>query len=177
MPAPPPLHPRPLPPTVPPLPPVAPPLPPPPQPLPPAAPPLLLILPHLPRPPCAPAVRLVPTCVPPLPAGRKNGRTLLNFTFLPEHKLTLLQCVSEHDAHRVGHGQLDKLFKKVRDTCIENMAPSVWDSHVKPTVKTLRDKFPAMTRERRVNDRENTAASDIVEDITETYQLLDDLIH
>lgn len=116
--------------------------------------------------------------VPPLPvqARTQSTRGLTKFTFDQKDKMTLVQSVAEHGAHLAAHGHLDRLFEKVKDTFIENIPPSTWLQHVKPSVKTLRDKFRAMMRDRRRVDHENSAASGIAEDITEVNQLLDDLI-
>lgn len=155
--------------------------------LPPQAPPLPLVLPQQrASQPSPPPRRVVPNevidlgidTVPALPVNARvqSTRGLSKFIFDDKDKLTLVQSVAEHEAHLAAHGHLDRLFEKVRETFIENIPPSTWLQHVKPTVKTLRDKFRAMTRDRRRVDHENAAASGIAEEISEVDQLLDDLI-
>lgn len=83
----------------------------------------------------------------------------------------------EYKALCTGHGQLDKLFAKVMETFIENIDHFAWIRHVEPTIETLGDKFRPMIRDGREVDRENASASGIAENVNETDQLLDDLIH
>lgn len=59
---------------------------------------------------------------------------------------------------------------------MENVAPSAWNGHVKPTIKILRNNFRSMNRDCRKVERENASASGIAENINETDQLLDDII-
>lgn len=48
---------------------------------------------------------------------------------------------------------------------------------MKPPIKTLRDKFRLMMKERRTVNRENATSSGIDEKLTDIDQLMDDLIH
>lgn len=91
---------------------------PPDAPLSPAGPPLPPIQPPLPRPPCASGVSLSPSCVHPLPTGSQNSIILLKFTFVSEHKLTLLQCIAYHDASRGPRPSLQALHK-VHDNFVD----------------------------------------------------------
>ena len=91
-------------------------------------------------------------------------------------KLLLLQSVQEHNAHRAGHGQQDKLFEDVLKTFIQNIPDTMWGTMQKPVVKTLRDKFRMMMRARRAENRRKEAASGNLEVGSDVDQLLDDLI-
>lgn len=73
--------------------------------------------------------------------------------------------------------QVDKSSMKVRETFVKNVAPPVWEEYVKPTVKTLRDKFQAMMLDHRDVDRTNASTSGLYEDISEADQMLEYLIH
>lgn len=88
----------------------------------------------------------------------------------------LVQCVTEHESHRVGHGQLNTVFEKVHLTFISNVDWSTWTHCVKPSVKTLREKLRALIRARRSIDSSNAAVSAISKEITELDQILGDLI-
>lgn len=92
-------------------------------------------------------------------------------------KFLLVQCVREHDAHRAGHGELDRKFQQVLDTFIENLPNTMWCTMQKPAVKTLRDKYRGLVKDRKAKVASNLAESGIVEDISELDQLLDDLMH
>ena len=98
------------------------------------------------------------------------------FIFREDTKMLLVRSVMEHSAHLGEHGTLDVLFEKVRDTFIANMCPSTWVTTAKPSVKTLRDKLRTLLKERRAINKVNAAASGIREEISETNELLDDII-
>lgn len=165
--------------------------PPPPPPLPPTLPPAR-VDPAPPMPPTLPPTDVTPaleraemelevnevasTVVPPLHRKKPTPRTKTKFTFSVENKLLLAQSVATHSAHLAEHGHLDEEFEKVRLTFLENLPKSTWETVSVPGVKTLRDKFRAMIRARRIADRSNASASGISEEITETDQVLDDLI-
>lgn len=89
-------------------------------------------------------------------ARKQSTRDLSNFIFDKKRKMTLVQSVAEHEAHLVAHGLLDRRFEKVRETLIEKMPPATWLQQVKPSVKTLRDKFRTMKRYRRQVDCSET---------------------
>lgn len=90
--------------------------------------------------------------------------------------MVLVKRVAERNAHLTAHGQLDRLFEKVRETFVSSLSPSTLLTHVKLSVKTLRGKFGSLERDRRSTNKINTAASGISEEIIDLYQLLDDLI-
>lgn len=94
-------------------------------------------------------------------------------------KLLLLECVKQHGAHKVGHCELDKRYRyqRVLDTFLANIPESSWVSMRKPSIKTLRDKYRNMVKERKAVVEANMASSEIVDDSTEFDRLLDDLIH
>lgn len=145
--------------------------PPPPPPMPPTLPPA-----HVGQSPEGEDASATPAVVPPLNQTSVAPRPLSRFNFNIQSKLTLVQSVGAHGAHVAEHGHLDAVFEEVRKTFIQNLPPSTWTTHSKPSVKTLRDKFRYMMRARRTVDRSNAGASGIAEDITETDQVLDDLI-
>lgn len=102
---------------------------------------------------------------------------LRKFTFTKEIRLTMLQAVRLHNAHRAPHGKKDDHFTKVLETVLANLPSSLWDSMQKPTMKTMRDKLRSMMVDRRGTNKRNANSSGIAETIGPAEQLLDDFIH
>lgn len=100
---------------------------------------------------------------------------LRKFAYTKQLKLILLQSVRQHDAHRAQHGKMDECFSKVLDTFTSNAASSAWDTMVKPTVKTLRDKFRSMMADRKSANSMMVGQSGVTEEVGPIEQLLDDL--
>lgn len=101
---------------------------------------------------------------------------LQKFTFDDDTELILLHCDGKHGTHMGGRGHLVKLFEKVRDKFLLNIPSETWSRQLKPTVKTLREKFRALLCTRPTVDCSNTAASGIAEDLTEVDHLSNDSI-
>lgn len=91
-------------------------------------------------------------------------------------KLLLLSNVRENGAHRVSRGELDKKFESVLEDFIKNCPRRLWTYMNKPTVKTLRDNFRALLRDRRSVVASNTKSSGIVENISNIDVMTDDII-
>lgn len=98
------------------------------------------------------------------------------FLFCECLKLLLCQCVQQPDAHLVGHGQQDKVFKEVLETFVTSIDGSVKNIMQKRSVKNLRDKFRNMLRARRSKYKANKVSSENLELVSDLDQLLDDLI-
>ncbi|PXF49502.1 hypothetical protein BWQ96_00818 [Gracilariopsis chorda] len=90
--------------------------------------------------------------------------------------MLLLKCVRTTDAHRAKHGDHDRKYEEVRSAFIENIPGCIWKYQCQPSIKTLRDKMRTMMAQRRKENREDTAASGIAEELTDFERLLDELI-
>lgn len=64
-------------------------------------------------------------------------------------KHTLLQSVQHHNMHLAPHGKKDKSFAKVMEIIVSNIPHFAFTQMQKSSVKTVRDKFLSMIRERR----------------------------
>lgn len=101
---------------------------------------------------------------------------LQKFQFNRAHKVLLVKCVRQHDAHRGEHGQLDRKFDPVREELISHLMPALRIRNKKPTIKTLRDKFRLMLKARESAVKETAGAFGIVDERSEMEVLLDHLI-
>lgn len=102
---------------------------------------------------------------------------LKKFTFTKDIRITLLQAVRVHDAHKAPHGKKEKYFSKVLDTVITNLPSSLWITMQKLTIKTMRDKLRCMMADRREVYKINANSSGIAKTIGPAEELLDDFLH
>lgn len=137
-------------------------------------------LPPLLAPPSLPAP-LPPLQSPRLPTTAADiattPRPRANFSFSNNAlKLLLVQSVREHDAQIAVHGKKDAIFKLVLSTFLAHVSSRMRDTHNKPSVKTLRDKYESLANRRKETNSCNERASGITEDVSEVDQVLNDLI-
>lgn len=100
-----------------------------------------------------------------------------NFSFVNRAlKVLLVQCVRDHDAHIAPQRKNDAMFSHVLETFITNLPCQMYCRHNKPSVKTLRDKFDSLMKNRKEWNTKNEKASGISEEVSDVGQLLDDLL-
>lgn len=103
----------------------------------------------------------------------KRGR---RYRFDRSADVVLLRCVSDAGAHVCKWGQTDALFDGVLKSFYENNAATSFESTIKPTKKTLIDRYRRLMQKRKETVAMNIASSGIAEMNDEADDIMDDLI-
>lgn len=98
------------------------------------------------------------------------------FRFFDPADLLLLKSVSAAGAHLAPWGQKGTLFEDAHKRFLAAAPATLINGREKPSQKTIVDRFKTLVAKRRDSNKENAAASGIVEDLGEREMLLDDFI-
>lgn len=92
----------------------------------------------------------------PIPTNSEGSPPVLKkFVFTSDLKLLILHSIRQHDGHRAKKGKKDTVFENILDTFVQNVPHHVWRAHQKPVLKTVRDKFRNMLRDRKSVNSKN----------------------
>ena len=99
------------------------------------------------------------------------------FRFSTEFDIALLRCISSNGAHLAALGKTEEKFTSVLTTFLATPEFLSRSANVPPfKLKTVRDRFKELVKERRVVVKRKVAASGIAEEHGEMEQLLDSII-
>ncbi len=74
------------------------------------------------------------------------------------------------------HRKKGEMFDSVKEVFVQSLPSSVFDTNEKPSLKSVRDRFARLEEKRRDFAKRHALQSGNMESVTETDQLLDDLI-
>lgn len=98
------------------------------------------------------------------------------YRFDSKADLVLLKCVVSCGAHTAKWGRQDTLFDNVFEKFYETMQSEDFSGLLRPPKKTMMDRYKRLLQKRRSTNATNSAMSGIAEEVTETGQLVDDII-
>lgn len=90
--------------------------------------------------------------------------------------IILLKLVVFGEAHLARHGECQNRFQIVLERFISQFSNEVWSATIKPTWKSLNDRYKKVVADHRIARRANEAASGIIEIRGEREELLDDIV-
>lgn len=116
-----------------------------------------------------------PKSTPQTPAQTTPNK-LKRIRFNSEWDALLLKSVVANNAHIAEHGQSQKKFEETVATFIASAPPSKMNTVIRPSWKTVYDRFKKLVADHRSEDRTNAGASGIDEEESETSALLYDIV-